>query len=715
MTNGAASKVGPLTVVIGLGGNGSVIVDRFAQFLPDDSTFLIYACDTHPQSPEVRKHDQRVKFKELSRPQEIAISRMKIKVEPAHVQAVKGQGHGEGALRYRDYGRACWRYNSDNIIQEVKRDLDSRRKEKGASRLEIAIVTTLGGGTGSGCLIDLASALKEGLPSKETFVEAFVILPYGYVVKDEHGVIVDYTKNEDYKAFANAFAALLELRKVIGLPEGKGGNPFQMINLISAHSLGEWEDVDSVIGRTMIDWYTGSLAEVSNPFRDMPASKGFTTMVPAVVEFPLEMVQRYIDVYKQSLKSSSDKEIKEQELNSYVHRQGNDMTKWGKLSARISDLTAQVDFANSQLHHMKSLEEGGFALLKASRIAATKETLRKKAEDIFGTDMSIWQHKATSYQGIVANLAELVRDPEFVNKLALSNSFIVDIMNAIGSKVESRGKGRARNRSKQRGVQGNEGLLSAFMNDYTQAWQVKKEFDELQLEYDTLTAELEGLTRRLSEPEIAGTLPVDRESLRRFVEGKIDLDEYRAPMGTKTLIDILEVMLGKEAEAEQFLVDTVRRALNRLETAAEMAFHETLIKRELYKSAYGAPNGELEYRIVLAGRKENFDPATSSRVSGVDKEIRETENRLRTLFQLDKAIFRQDNEVKTANLYLAIYFVISHIDVDQFREWDTGKERYLKTTNNMQKPLETHAWELEKDFWTKENIEQFIAEIERKE
>jgi len=676
---------GTLNIVIGVGGNGSLLVDRFARTLRSKpADLLIYACDTHDRPPEVREFHEFVRYIPWSLPSEAQVERLGIKVKQSHIRRVK-ESSGEGVLRYRDYSRAAFHHNWSNTLSKMKEDVEEIRGKTILNRLKFMFVTPLGGGTGGGSVIDFAESVKEVFEMYGVcIIDAFFVLPYGFIVKKGRHII-DLTTEEEEDAFSNAFGGLLELREIIG-DESK--NPFRVISFVSSYTLGEWDSVDGVVTRLLSDFYGERLGEIGNIFRGLEAENGFITMIPAVVEFPLDIVEEYLDAHNQMKEKEKERSEKKKELDRYISKEGEDEEKHGSLIKTIRGLTRKVSDGNDKIADIEKVEKG-IPLLKAMRKENKKIELKKIYEEIFGIDRDRWGELVNKYLQIRGNLAILAGE-DLVNKIGLTKEFLE--------------KGRTKDVAIGENIltEDVKGLLDVLIADYNSAWEIHEVVGKLDKKIEEIIQKERGLADELKDPKISGVIPVDENELNLFVTGKIDIHPYI--QGDRVLFDLFkELSEGDAKAAEDFYKKSVDKSLIGLRNTIKDGFFDKLLEKGLEK--FGYKGNELRWKFVVASHEDNFtfEPVRKiidDRISGITRELG------------IERIEKQRNPLPHANTSLRAYFIIGCMDLNQLPEWETCKEKYMRKTKNISEPEEAHAWGLEDGIWTKEHVEEVIKEIE---
>lgn len=676
---------GTLNVVIGVGGNGSLLVDRFARSLRSKpADLLIYACDTHDRPPEVREFHKFIKYIPWSLPSEAQVERLGIKVKQSHIRRVK-ESSGEGVLRCRDYSRAAFHHNWSDTLSKIREDVEEIRGKTILNRLKFMFVTPLGGGTGGGSVIDFAESIKEVFEMYGVcIIDAFFVLPYGFIVKKGRYTI-DLTTEEEEDAFSNAFGGLFELREIIG-DESK--NSFRIISFISSYTLGEWDSVDGVVTRLLSDFYGERLGEIGNIFRGLEAENGFVTMIPAVVEFPLDIVEEYLDAHNQLKEKEKERSEKKKELDRYISKEGEDEEKHGSLIKTVRALTHKVSDGNEKIEDIEKIEKG-IPLLKAMRKENKRIDLKKIYEEIFGINRDRWEKLVDKYLQMRSNLATLIGE---------------DLVTGIGLTKEFLEKGRAKDVAIGENIltEDVKGLLDVLITDYDSAWEINDKINDLDKEIEGIIQKGKGLADELKDPKISGVIPVDENWLDLFVTGEIDIQPYIR--GDRVLYDLFkESSEGNAKAAENFYKESVNRSLIGLRNTIKDGFFDKLLEKRLEK--FGYKGNELRWKFVVASHEDNytFEPVREiidDRISGIKRELG------------IERIEQQRNPLPPANMSLRAYFIIGCMDLNQLPEWETCKEKYMRKTKNGSEPEEAHAWGLEEGIWTKEHVEEVIREIE---
>jgi len=176
---------------------------------------------------------------------------------------VKSEGYSDGVARRRGLTKALYHYSRAD-------DYNPLGSLEGLAGNSIAIIAGLGGGTGSGLMIDVARQMDDD--SKKVL---FGVLPH---------TGAEATSEE----MANAYGALVELEKLTLEDE----NPFQAVVLISEDAYRNHAEMDEAIAYTIAGYYNSdpaldNLMEVYDETSDgNPPFAPFTIAVPQIITYP---------------------------------------------------------------------------------------------------------------------------------------------------------------------------------------------------------------------------------------------------------------------------------------------------------------------------------------------------------------------------------------------------------------------------------------------
>lgn len=247
-----------------------------------------------------------------------------------------------GVVRQRGLGKGVY-YKAyaedDNISSYI--DLPDRGR--------VAILAGLGGGTGSGILLDLAEDLQERQPTAE--LTLFGILP---------------NHTEGLKESANAFAALSELefnalqsndifsdRVLIPIDptkfDGKAGQRIQTAD--------DLQELDEAMVYLLISYYNTTQANMEDPFAGNPDYAPFTIGIPQVLRYNVDAVNEAKEEVESALQSKENALRAEErvydEVGSFLDRhykppeaesarlRENDTTK---LTKRLETIESSLDY-----------------------------------------------------------------------------------------------------------------------------------------------------------------------------------------------------------------------------------------------------------------------------------------------------------------------------------------------------------------------------------
>ncbi|WP_295441774.1 tubulin-like doman-containing protein [uncultured Thiodictyon sp.] len=135
---------------------------------------------------------------ELSKPQQNAVGDLAIRPDIApwlgdlgRVASFLSQSKIEGANQRRRLGRLLFAFNADSIAQAVFTNKVGALTAGRKNQCAFHIFATLGGGTGSGCILDLVATIRHRFP--QSGIEEFPIFVYVYATdEDISGADVGY-------------------------------------------------------------------------------------------------------------------------------------------------------------------------------------------------------------------------------------------------------------------------------------------------------------------------------------------------------------------------------------------------------------------------------------------------------------------------------------------------------------------------------------------
>lgn len=242
----------------------------------------------------------------------------------------------KGVVRKRGLGKAIY-YKAYAEDDQISKYIDLPEKGK------VAILAGLGGGTGSGILVDLASHLKQRQRTAE--ITLFGVLP---------------NHTEGRKENTNAYAALSELEYLslngeqlfkdrILMPidptefDGKTGNRIQTEELL--------KEFDEAVIYLLAAYYNTEGLE--DPFADTPKYAPFTIGIPQILRYNVEAINDARDVFRDILEEKEDALRTEEEiydeLNRFLAKHFDD----GEVEAGLRDLD-KTDL-NERVNRVESL------------------------------------------------------------------------------------------------------------------------------------------------------------------------------------------------------------------------------------------------------------------------------------------------------------------------------------------------------------------------
>lgn len=209
----------------------------------------------------------------------------------------------KGVVRKRGLGKSIY-YKAYAEDDQISKYVDLPEKGK------VAVLTGLGGGTGSGILADLAQHLKQRHRTAE--ITLFGVLP---------------NHTEGIKENTNAFAALSELEYLalneeqifkdrILLPidptefDGKTGNRIQTDRFL--------EEFDEAVIYMLASYYNTEGLE--DPFADAPNYAPFTIGIPQILRFNVEAINEARETFRDLLEEKQEALEAEEEIYSELDR-----------------------------------------------------------------------------------------------------------------------------------------------------------------------------------------------------------------------------------------------------------------------------------------------------------------------------------------------------------------------------------------------------------
>jgi hypothetical protein len=243
-----------------------------------------------------------------------------------------------GVVRKRGLGKAIYykAFAEDDSLSSV---IDLPQKGR------IAVITGLGGGTGSGILFDLATHLQDRQPAAE--VTLFGVMP---------------THRESEKVSTNAYTALSELEYLAV----EGEQPFKNNILIpidptgyqgktgnQIDTSGELQEFDEAIIYLIASYY--STDRMEDPFTGTPKFAPFTIGIPQVLRYNVEAINEGRQTVREALEDRQKAAEIESEiytdlqrfLNQYANSESNNTLNdpdQADLTTRLDEIEELLDF-----------------------------------------------------------------------------------------------------------------------------------------------------------------------------------------------------------------------------------------------------------------------------------------------------------------------------------------------------------------------------------
>lgn len=210
-----------------------------------------------------------------------------------------------GVVRKRGLGKSLY-YKAYAEDDEMSSVIDLPEKGK------VAVLGGLGGGTGSGLMMDIANHIKESQPTAE--ITLFGVLPNHFEGIEEN---------------TNAYAALSELEylslngedlfKDIMLfpidPTGFDGKRGQMIQAEQ-----ELKQFDEALIYVLLLYYHTDEAGLEDPFQSSPEYAPFTMAIPQILRYNVESINQARESVRNILEKKREALESEEEIYSQVDR-----------------------------------------------------------------------------------------------------------------------------------------------------------------------------------------------------------------------------------------------------------------------------------------------------------------------------------------------------------------------------------------------------------
>ncbi len=363
-------------IIIGLGGRGCRIVDMVANYLdshggiPRNEAFIFIDSNDADLAGWCRniKTVQPIIYKKSLPMPSGSIFTAQNPWLPEKYKAIVG---GIGAGQRRAFGKALYNIHRDGIgevINKTAQGLVGKTNERG---FVIVLVSTLGGGTGSSIITDLAMDIRNWIQTsyKDPIIFGFGILP---------------SLDEENITIGNAMATLKEMHFILSQKEGKDKylNPFKLTVLVGRKVAGAKDDdaLREIALRFFVDlgFVPGKKKKAEDKWFDLndlmtavaPLTSSFSTIGYHLVEFPANKLLRLFET-----------EDKIKELNS---RLVNFQADISSTKDKINSLESQLESARSNIEKLEvevntmEMNQGWFSRKKSIREARGKLELAKQ-------------------------------------------------------------------------------------------------------------------------------------------------------------------------------------------------------------------------------------------------------------------------------------------------------------------------------------------------
>ncbi|MXR51429.1 hypothetical protein GRX03_07410 [Halovenus sp. WSH3] len=457
-------------------------------------------------------------------------------IEEEHIN--ENLDFAKGVVRKRGLGKAIY-YKAYAEDDQISSYIDLSQKGK------VAIIAGLGGGTGSGILLDLAQHLQERQRTAE--ITLFGILP---------------NHTEGIKENTNAFAALSELeydalsgnnvfKDRILIPidptdfDGKIGNRLQSDKLL--------EELDEAILYLLTAYYNTEGLE--DPFADTPSFAPFTIGIPQVLRYNVEAINDSRGQFREVLTEKDEALQHEAEIYNRIDRfltrhydpdsadldgglRDLDETD---LKERLEDVESWLDFELFDELEYHSL--GIFEDIIADAKSETDDVV-EQIDIISGSLRAVdatSQETGTFVDNIDERLAEILEQ---------------DLTMIVRRKeLLQRRQAIEHNRIRD-AVEYLMGIGDATAAPGVKLQRLEAKYEDIEDTYDELTADLEDVTQRLEEKRDEQSAEIERQTSEWMREVEADLEQLQR-LDTDQIQAILSDLMGA---MDRFVGDVVNAA-----------------------------------------------------------------------------------------------------------------------------------------------------------
>ena len=336
-------------IIIGLGGQGSRIVNMVANYLdshggiPKNEAFIFIDsndADLSGWCRNIQTPQPTIYKKPLPMPSGSIFSARNPWFPEKYIALVGGIGAGQR----RVFGKALYTIHRDGIRETINKTLQDLVAKTNERDFVVILVSSLGGGTGSSTIVDLSMDIRSWIQTsyKDPIIMGFGILP---------------SMDEEDITIGNAMAALKELHFVLSQKEKKEKywNPFKLFVLVGRNVSGAKDDdaLREIAVRFFVDlgFVPGKKKKTEDKWFDLndlmtaaaPLTNKFSTIGYHLVEFPATKILRLFET-EDKIKDMNSRQVNYQaDITSIKDRIAGLESRLGNSKTSIDKLEDEVN------------------------------------------------------------------------------------------------------------------------------------------------------------------------------------------------------------------------------------------------------------------------------------------------------------------------------------------------------------------------------------
>ncbi|MCW3134157.1 MAG: hypothetical protein N2V78_07520 [Methanophagales archaeon] len=379
-------------IVIGIGGQGSIIVNNILRMLkfktgklPKNEEFLII--DTDQASANACSEVEERKKIILNRPDTILMRNTNRWLPDPYLSAA-----GAGCGQHRIYGRAMYNVHRERIFSAIGTTASELRNRTGGKDFFILMVCAFGGGTGSSMLLDVAIDIRDWI-SKQFGSEPVMF-----------GIGILPSSKESVLPTGNALGAMKELHFLMShtedliIDDKNYSNPFKLFFLLGRDLQGQNrdEELERAIPRFLLDlgFLPGGTVETKGKWLDLNdlqnRARGYENRFDSLgyyeCVFPTEKLFLYYDIEDEIPRVRQrlvEIEAKISDIRGKIDSQRGELERF---EGRIKDVQREIDSYESAAGMFSHVNTAATADAKAKLDRARKK-LSSLKEEVFDLEI----------------------------------------------------------------------------------------------------------------------------------------------------------------------------------------------------------------------------------------------------------------------------------------------------------------------------------------